>query len=207
MLSETVIKNLNRLDFELKELYSNVKITEKTTHNQFFYQIEAVGNFEIFENQKNTVKSLILIEKNNLNFDMVTWKYSVNPSNSKSEFIERVSKIEELAKDIHNTITKKQLDFNYLKSTPVVLEVINEQLNVELESISLEKNILNIVEKFNVEIEDAFLENNNGRKSLTIQHKGIKVSDKFKLESKINNMEGVSFISFFDDYMKVTLIG
>lgn len=205
MLSETVVKNLNKLDFELKELYSNVVITEKMTHNQFFYQIEAVGNFEIFESQKNTVKSLILIEKNNLNFDMVTWKYSVNPSNSKSEYIERVSKIDELAKDIHNTITKKQMDFNYLRNTPEVEEMINEKLNVQSNPISFEENIINIIENFNVEIEDAFVENVNGRKILKLHHKGIKVSDKFKLENKINNIEGVDFISFFDDCMKVTL--
>ena len=204
MISENIKRNLNKLDFELKELYSDVKITEKSTYNQFFYQIAAVGNFEIFENQKNIIKSLILIEKNSLNFDTITWKYCVNPSKPNSEYIERVSKIDELAKDIQNTVTKKQMDFNYFKSTPIGYEMINE--SIIKEEITLEDEILSIVENFNVEIEFVDIENVNGRKSLKIQHKGIKVSDKFKLESKINNLDKVRFVSFFDDCIKVNLI-
>lgn len=205
MLSETVKRNLNKLDFDLKQIYSAVKITEKTTHNQFFYQIEAVGNFQVFENQKNLLMSLVLIEKNNLNFDTVTWKYSVNPLDINSENIERVSKIEELAKDIHSTITKKQMDFNYLRSSPIAYEMINESVSKPKRKITLEDKILGIVENFNVEVEFTDVENNNGRKSLKIYHKGIKVSDKFILENKINNFKGVSFISFFDDHLKVNL--
>ena len=205
MLSETVKRNLNKLDFELKQLYSVVKITEKVTHNQFFYQIEAVGNFEIFENQKNLIMSLVLIEKNNLNFDKVNWKYSLDPTNSNSEYIERVSKIDELAGDIYNTITKKQMDFNYLKSSPLALESINESVIKPKKKITLEDKILSIIENLNVDIEFADVENVNGRKSIMIQHKGIKVSDKFKLENKLNNLKGVSFISFFDDHIKVNL--
>lgn len=205
MLSETIKRNLNKLDFELKQIYSAVKITEKNTHNQFFYQIEAVGNFQIFENQKNLLMSLVLIEKNNLNFDSVTWKYSVDPSNPDAEFIERVSKIEELAKEIHNTIIKKQMDFNYLKSSPLAFETINENFNKPKIKITLEDKILSIVENFNVDIEFADIENNNGRKSLKIYHNGIKESDKFKLEDKVNNLKGVSFVSFFDDHLKVNL--
>lgn len=205
MLSETVKRNLNKLDFDLKQIYSAVKITEKATHNQFFYQIEAVGNFEVFENQKNLLMSLVLIEKNNLNFDNIVWKYSVNPLNQNSEFIERVSKIDELAKDINSTITKKQMDFNYLKSSPLAYDTINESVRKPKRKINLEDKILSVVENFNVDIEFADVENNNGRKSLKIYHKGIKVSDKFKLENKINNLNGVTFISFFEDHIKVNL--
>jgi hypothetical protein len=77
--------------------------------------------------------SLVLIEKNNLNFDKVTWKYSLDPTNSNSEYIERVSKIDELAGDIYNTITKKQMDFNYLKSSPLYYESIKEHLRLREE--------------------------------------------------------------------------
>lgn len=207
MLSETVKRNLNKLDFDLKQIYSAVKITEKATHNQFFYQIEAVGNFEVFENQKNLLMSLVLIEKNNLNFDNVVWKYSVNPLSQNSEFIERVSKIDELAKDIHSTITKKQMDFNYLKSSPMAYEMIKENVSKPKRKATLEDKILSVVENFNVDIESTDIENDNGRKSLKIYHKGIKVSDKFKLENKINSFNGVTFISFFEDHIKVNLHG
>jgi hypothetical protein len=150
--------------------------------------------------------SLVLIEKNNLNFDKVTWKYSLDPTNSNSEYIERVSKIDELAGDIYNTITKKQMDFNYLKSIPLYYESIKESVIKPKKKITIEDKILSIIENLNVDVEFTDVENVNGKKSLKIYHKGIKVSDKFILENKVNNLKGVSFISFFDDHLKVNLV-
>lgn len=206
MLSEIVKTNLNRIDFELKELYSNVKISEKNTHNKFFFQIEAVGNFQLFEsNQSRQVKSLVLIEKNNLNFEKIKWQYCINPSNPNSDFIDRVSNVDELTKDIYETVTKKKMDISYLKSTPVVYEMINENLDKEVGDKTIEDEIFSIVEKFEIQVEDINTENINGRRYLKIYHNGLKVSDKFKLESKINELDGVNFVSFTDDFIKINL--
>jgi len=207
MLYEKVKINLNRLDYNLKELYSDVKITERTTHNKFFFQIEAIGRFEnlLESNETREVKSLVLIEKNDLNFEEVKWSYSVDPTNSKADFIERISKVEELARDIYNTVSKRQMDSAYLKRTPVLYELINENLNV-IEEDPLEKEIIGIVEKFDVSIEDMITEKVKGKKHLKIYYKKMSISDKLKLEAKLNNLQGVSYISFIDDFIKVNLI-
>lgn len=204
MLYDNIKSNLNRIDFELKELYGEVSISEKVTPNKFYFQILAKGNFEgLFESNDNReVKTIVLIEKNNLNFETVNWKYCVNPENPNSDFIERVSKIEELAKDIHSTVTKKQMDINYLRNTPVVFEKINESLQESVLENSHIDQILRIVESF-LDIEDIEFENNYGNKHLKIYHNGIKVSDKFVLESKLNKLDNVNFVSYIDDTIRI----
>ena len=334
MLYDNIKSNLNRIDFELKELYDQVNISEKVTQNKFYFQILAKGNFEgLFESNDNReVKTIVLIEKNNLNFETVNWKYFVNPENTNSDFIERVSKIEELAKDIHSTVTKKQMDINYLRNTKVVFEEFsyddskqlsalhksnlskttdffkqnkdtlfsyynfvftnigrkhlidnfvakwkqlednvkkeyktliflefvnsiknnselsrpdlklsiknassnwrkknsglskivdefenqigfsfgnttkNENFQETFSENTLEEQILSIIESFDVEIENIETENRNGIKNLKILHCGIKVSDKFKLESKLNKLDNINFVSYIDDTIKVSYI-
>lgn len=205
MLYDNIKSNLNRIDFELKEFYDQVNISEKVTPNKFYFQILAKGTFEgLFENNDNReVKTLVLIEKNNLNFETVNWKYCVNPENPNSDFIERVSKIEELAKDIHSTVTKKQMDINYLRNTPSVFEKINENFQEPISENTHIDQILRIVESFNFDIENIELENNYGNKHLKIYHNGIKVSDKFALESKLNKLDNVNFVSYIDDTIRI----
>ena len=207
MLYEKVKINLNRLDYNLKELYSEVKITEKSTHNQFFFQIEATGRFEnlLESSETREVKSLVFIEKNNLNFEEVKWSYSVDPTDSNADFIERISKIDELAQDIHNTVSKRQMDSSYLKKTPVLYELINENSTV-IEEDPLEKEILRLVEKFDVTKDDLVTEKVLGKRHFKIYYKKMSISEKLKLETKLNNLDGISYISFIDDFIKVNLM-
>ena len=210
MFNQSIKSNINRIDYDLKELFSDVKITEKTHFDKYFFEIKSEGIFEnlLESNSNKLAKSIVLIEKKSLESDLINWKYSINPNNSKADFIERVSTIERIAEDIHNTIVKKQMDMDYLSSLPEVEVEEEEEEQVDKEETTEEK-ILNIVDNFNISVYDMQSTVNESNifefptRNFFIYHSGLKMSDRFKIESEILKLENVNYIFFDEEYIKV----
>jgi hypothetical protein len=211
MLNQSVKENINKIDFRLKEIFSEVRILERSFHNKYFFEITAEGKFQnlLESNTTRKVKSLIVIEKKDLEKDIVTWKYSINPNNPNADFIERVSNIDRIVEDIHNTITKKQMDMDYLNSTPEVKEISEEDSEETETEETTEEKILNIVDKFSIDVYDmqSIVNETNifefPTRNFLIYHGGLKMSDKFKIESEILKLENINYVFFDEDFIKV----
>ena len=210
MLNQSVKENINKIDYQLKKLFSEVRINEKNFHNKYFFEIKAEGLFEnlLESNSTRKVKSLILIEKKDLEKNVINWKYSINPNNPKSDFIERVSSIDKISEDIHNTIIKKQMDMDYLNSTTEV-QISEEEEEEAGEEETTEEKILNLVDNFNISVYDmqSIVNETNifefPSRNFYIYHGGLKMSDKFKVESELLKIENVNYVFFDEEYIKV----
>ena len=75
MISQDIKANINKIDFELKNLFENVKIEEKTKGSKFYFEIKSNSTFfNINESREwKRVESLVRINKEDLtnNFGFV----------------------------------------------------------------------------------------------------------------------------------------
>ena len=104
-------ENINKIDYELKDLFESVSIEEKVDRDRFYFEIKVSGN-KLNESLKNCEVSF-QIDKIDLNGVRVNWKYWSNPI-LKDWQVERTSNIEYITKDISDIVLKGRLDSNYL---------------------------------------------------------------------------------------------
>jgi len=75
MITQDIISNINKIDFDLKNLFESVKIEEKTLGNQFYFEIDANSTFfninESMEWKKAQV--VVKIDKRDLSSNFITW--------------------------------------------------------------------------------------------------------------------------------------
>lgn len=117
-------ENINKIDNRLKDLFDSVVITEFQEKSKFFVDIQVK---KIFENKSVSVK--VIIEKPQLESNIIKWKYFSNPQDSTSFLVERTSSFEILAEDINDVVLKKKLDQDYLDS----LEEEKEEITIKEE--------------------------------------------------------------------------
>ena len=108
-------ENINKIDYDLKNLFESVKISEKSNKGNYFFEVVASSN-------KAQVK--VEISKPELNNNVIKWSYYVNPLNESSDKIERISNIENTASDIFEILSKKKMESAYFES----LESNDDQL-------------------------------------------------------------------------------
>jgi hypothetical protein len=104
-------ENINKIDYELKNLFESVSVEEKVDRDRFYFEIKVSGN-KLNESLKNC-EVLFQINKNDLNGTQVNWKYWSNPV-TKDWQVERTSNIDYITKDISDIVLKGRLDSNYL---------------------------------------------------------------------------------------------
>lgn len=113
-------ENINKIDYDLKNLFESVKISEKSNKGNYFFEVVA-------SSKKAQVKAEI--SRPELNSNVVKWSYYVNPLNESSDKIERVSSVENAANDIFEVLSKKKMDSAYFESIEVSeFELINESV-------------------------------------------------------------------------------
>jgi len=100
--------NINRIDTLLKENFSDVKITEKSSLKWGKY-------FEISIKESKEVK-LILPFKNIDGVKNFEFSYYSNPLNESSNLVPRVATLENLNQIINDIIHNNRFDKEYLKS-------------------------------------------------------------------------------------------
>ena len=213
MISQDIKANINKIDFDLKNLFENVKIEEKTKGNQFYFEIKSNSTFfNINEsNQWKRAESIVRISKSDLISDIVRWSYSVNPLNENSDWIERVSTIDLVAKDIYETITKSKMDRTYFESLETIIESINENNTQAITKDDLVQKLKEVAIRFELEVnkttKDKVIKESVGVEpdlEIKIYHnKELKMSEKFAIESEMCNIEGVNFILFKEGFILV----
>ena len=207
---------INKIDYDLKSLFENVYITEKSLGNQFYFDISANSTFlnlnmnETKAYQRAEVK--VKISKKDLIGNNIKWSYSVNPLNESADIIERVSSIDNIAKDIYEVITKSRMEKSYFESLEYIVESINENVS-EVVDKTIEDKIVGIISKFGIKV-DRFensvkiIEGNQFDRIKDITYKfyhngDIKLSDMFKIEQNINSNSGVNWTLFKEGFIEV----
>ncbi len=107
-------ENLNKIDYELKNIFASVSVLEKIDRTRFYFEITLLGNRvnESIGNCELTIEidkfALNVNEKSNIN-----WSYYTSPL--KEHKIERSSIITGIVKDIADILSSERLDADYLE--------------------------------------------------------------------------------------------
>ena len=213
MFLDDIKQNINKIDFDLKNLFENVYITEKADKQGYFVEISCNKMF-LFEGCKKRVEVKTYISKDNLKFDNIKWSYSLNPLRETAQRIDRVSLIKNLAKDIYDIAENKRMVKEYFNSLESHVDLILECGDAYGESIirslsqsRLEK-INKIVEKYtpisNVisNLDTNMYFNTRGTIEYTSE---ISMANKFRLEKELMESGLVDFVSFNEGIVKVTV--
>lgn len=215
MVVNDIKQNINKIDFDLKNLFENVYITEKSLGNQFYFEINANSTFFNLNESLSwkRVEANVIINKIDILSNNIRWFYSPNPLNESVSMVERNSTIDKIAYDIYNVIIKGKMDKKYLSDLEDIVESINE--GVEHLDKTFMELVTESINKYGVEItsitsEDKItLENNNFMDTKPDQciifnhNSNIKMSDMFKIEGDIKSILGVDSVIFKEGYIEV----
>jgi len=197
-------QNINKIDNDLKELFENVYISEKADKGNFYVTITANKMF-LFEGCKKRVEVKVDINKTDLNNNTIKWIYSLNPLNENAGKIERISYLHSIAKDIYDIAANKRMVNEYFSSLESHVDLILEDVSTEEEGANVLLTITNIVKeyvKLPIEKVSANIQTEGGWIEYTTE---IDMANKFRLEKKLLESGLVSYVSFNDDIIKVTL--
>lgn len=191
-------ENINRIDFQLKNLFENVEITEKNNKVGYF-EIIASSLVDV-DGEKKRAQIKAFITKPALESNIVKWSYCVNPSNVTSDVIERVSNIDNVANDIYDVVKSKRMEKEYFESLQSEYELILESVEEKFED-----KISSLLEKFGVNekliVESKFnLDGSTPEKTISIK-KELKLSERFALETELRSL-GIEYITFVGDVIK-----
>ena len=197
-------QNINKIDNDLKDLFENVYIAEKADKGNFFVSITANKMF-LFEGCKKRVEVKVDINKTDLNNNIIKWNYSLNPLNEKAEKIEKVSYLHSIAKDIYDIAANKRMVNEYFSSLEAHVDLILENnMSVEEEGANALTTITNIVKEYvgNISQLSSDIQTEGGWIEYTTN---IDMANKFRLEKRLLESGLVSYVSFNDGVIKVTL--
>ena len=186
-------EKINRIDFDLKNLFEEVSIVEKSNKNDFYFEINASSTIE-FNGDKKRASVKAKISKPDLNSSLIKWSYLTNPVNESSDLIDRYSTIETISKDIFDVVSKKKMVSTYFESLNSILELINESVvnesNVSTEEKEeLEKKLEEIVKRFELESQtnESKYEDNVMVKKMTFRN-NLKPSDLYMLDLNLKTI-------------------
>lgn len=98
MIREEIKSRINNLDYQLKEFFDVVKITESSKGQDFFFDILL---------EKDNIKLKLVIDKKDILKENIEWKYLAKYDDD-STLVERVSKKDYLFPDIKEVVEKKR---------------------------------------------------------------------------------------------------
>jgi hypothetical protein len=207
-MNPNVKANINQIDFDLKNLFENVFIIEKTSKDKYLFEIK-VDSIFLFESDKKRVGIRIDIDKNDMTSNNIRWTYYTNPLLESSDKIERISHIDMFANDVMDIATNKRMVTEYFDALESIVDKINESYT-EVE-VSISDKVKSIVSSYITvsDISTYLVENKNFNDAKTdykikINHIGeIKISDKFKIEQNINANPLVNYTIFREGYIEV----
>jgi hypothetical protein len=209
-------QRINKLDFELKEIFENVYIHEKSVGNQFYFTIDCNGEFwNLNESQAyQRVEVKLVIHKSDLVKDPVSWSYSSDPTNENSHWVHKVSNFDSLSKDIEDVVLNCRMDESYFLNLPFVLENLNEdspeeyvddegkEIKNKLQSMGVEIDEVDQEEKPQLE-GNSFMTTKPEKKYSFYHHTDLKMGDKFLIEQEINKIDGANYTIFKDGVIEI----
>jgi hypothetical protein len=216
MILQDLKSNINKIDFDLKSLFENVYVSEKSEGSRFYFEIKANGKFKMDESSSQRRELVIRIDKSDLLSNRIRWSYSANPMDEKSEWVERVSGIDTISLDSYEVVSKGRMDSAYLESLECIVESINE--SSEVVEKTLVENVTGILGKYGyvtslfevssdispVFENNIFMTKDSDRTFIFPIKSEIKLSDKFMIESEINSLPNVSWTLFRENYIEVS---
>lgn len=100
--------NINKIHYSLTESFEKVTIKEKENISSGkYFQIEAF-------NENKQIKLQVTFK--DLEQTTFKWKYSENPLNESSDWVERFSSIENFSSDISDIFSKNRFSDDYIKT-------------------------------------------------------------------------------------------
>lgn len=194
-MENMVIKNINIIDWDLKQNFENVKILEKSEKSDFFFEISLISKIEDVN-----IPLVLEISKNELLNNKINWRYLAG--SSKDDKISKISEIKSLSNDIKDLFKNKRFDPEYLKiflekkdSEKTDLEEEDEENKKNLgddyydddyeEVISVKKALTSLEESIIKDIETEILISEN-------------IMDKRKTKFKFNLNRELSFFERFN---------
>jgi hypothetical protein len=215
MINPEVKSRINKIDFELKQVFENVFIKEKYYKTGYF---EISANKVVYLKESKEFKRLeakVIINQPDLLQEQVRWSYSTNPLVESAIWLDRVSPIEDLSKDITNIVEERRVSEDYIFNLEPIVDMINEDASFdeEIEQKTKIDVISDFLSNFNVEVkshnvmvvsnESAFTTVSD--RIITLNHNSdIKISDMFKIESQINSIEGVNWTVFKEGFIEIS---
>ena len=209
-------QRINKLDFELKEIFENVSIQEKSIGNQFFFKINCNGEFFNL-NESNAVQRVevrLIVHKSDLLQNPVSWSYSSDPTNENAHFVQKVSNFDKMAEDIQDVILNCRMDESYFQNLPFVLENLNEDspeeyvdgdgefLRKKIQSMGIDIDEVDQDEKIQLET-NSFMTTRPEKKYSFYHHSDLKMGDKFILEQELNKIDGVNYVIFKEGLIEI----
>jgi hypothetical protein len=199
-------ENINKIDYELKNLFENVKIFEKSNKSNYYFEINAFAHVDYGGDRKDA-QVKVSISKPDLEFNKIKWSYLTNPLNENSDVILRVSNIDHISFDIYEVLLNKRMEDEYFESLESVYDLITESVIVEKKE-DLEKKLEDILKKFEIENtsveESKYSPDGNKPEKTLLFLKDLKMSDKFLLESELKSI-GIDYVSFSGSTIKIKL--
>ena len=215
MINPEVKSRINKIDFELKQVFENVFIKEKYYKTGYF---EVSANKVVYLKESREYKRLeakVIINQPDLLQEQVKWSYSTNPLVENTIWLDRVSPIEDLSKDIINIVEERRLNEDYIFNVEAIVDMVNEDASFdeEVEQKTKIDVISDVLNSFSVEVkshnvlvvsnESAF--STASDRIITLNHNSdIKISDMFKIESQINALEGVNWTVFKEGFIEIS---
>jgi len=215
MINPEVKSRINKVDFELKQVFENVFIKEKYYKTGYF---EISANKVVYLKESKEYKRLeakVIINQPDLLQEQVKWSYSTNPLVENTIWLDRVSPIEDLSKDITNIVEERRLNEDYIFNVEAIVDMINEDdsFDEEVDQKTKIDTISDVLNSFSVEVkshnvlvvsnESAF--STASDRIITLNHNSdIKISDMFKIESQINALEGVNWTVFKEGFIEIS---
>jgi hypothetical protein len=215
MINPEVKSRINKVDFELKQVFENVFIKEKYYKTGYF---EVSANKVVYLKESREYKRLeakVIINQPDLLQEQVKWSYSTNPLVENTIWLDRVSPIEDLSKDIINIVEERRLNEDYIFNVEAIVDMVNEDASFdeEVEQKTKIDVISDVLNSFSVEVkshnvlvvsnESAF--STASDRIITLNHNSdIKISDMFKIESQINALEGVNWTVFKEGFIEIS---
>lgn len=213
MITTEIKANINKIDYDLKRLFENVYIKDLSIGSQFFFEIKANSKFfNINEsNEWKRAESIVIINKQDISKDIIKWKYSVNPLNESSDYIERFSSINTIGNDIYETITKSKMEKEYFNRLENIIESINENVGEEITKDDLIEKLKEISNKYikveTLDVTPIISENTYFSKPNMIakiyHNDTIPISDRFKIESEFALNECVNWTLFKEGFIEI----
>ena len=218
MINPEVKSRINKIDFELKAFFENVYIKEKFYKTGYF---EISANKITYLNESEEYKRLeakLIINQPDLLQDKIKWSYSTNPLDENSIWLDRLSTMETISEDIINIIKEKRLNEDYIFNVESIVEEINEEMvykeEIETEEppVTMMDQVKNLIEYYNVSVnntteevitnENSFVTSSD--RIIKLYHNSdIKISDMFRIESAVNNLEEVNWTLFKEGFVEI----
>jgi len=200
-------ENINKIDFDLKNLFDNVIITEKSTKSNFIVEINASSVID-YDGIDKKAEVIVEIAKPDLNSNTIKWSYSVNPNRLDSDKIEIVSDIDTIANDIFKIVSKKRMSSDYFESLQPFFsgELINENVEEELGRTKINPKLDEILDRFNIyeELVNESKYVDGVTETLLVYRKAMKPADRYMLDFNFKSI-GVDNVSYEDDNIIIKL--